>query len=334
MNYRLIDGINYQDHSDALTRLATCWPSTPRCKTDIDRADVTQRKFVNCDTKAGAMTVTFGTWTLETLALMAAGGGLIGFLVGLTGVGAGALMTPMLISGFGVSPAVAVGTDLLFAAITKASAAWRHHRMGHVAWNILVWLAAASLSASAATLGWLYLAAPETERLSEVIRGVLAVLLLASAIIIPLCPWVLRSRRQGADALDVVARRRPTFITGLILGVLVTLTSVGAGAIGVAVLSALYPSLVARRIVGTDIVHAIPLSFLSGLGHLGLGNVDWLVLATLLAGSLPGIAIGTRLTGLLPDWILRLVLSAILLYAAYLLLPFVLMLFGAGSPAP
>ena len=145
---------------------------------------------------------------------------------------------------------------------------------------------------------------------------------------------MLRSRRQGADALDVVARRRPTFITGLILGVLVTLTSVGAGAIGVAVLSALYPSLVARRIVGTDIVHAIPLSFLSGLGHLGLGNVDWLVLATLLAGSLPGIAIGTRLTGLLPDWILRLVLSAILLYAAYLLLPFVLMLFGAGSPAP
>lgn len=280
------------------------------------------------------MMFSFGTWTLETLALMSVCGGLIGFLIGLTGVGAGALMTPMLISGFGVNPAIAVGTDLLFAAITKASAAWRHHQMGHVAWNILVWLAAASLSASLATLTWLYLAAPETSRLSEIIRGVLAILLVASALIIPLCPWLLRSRRQGADALDVAVRRRPTFITGLILGVLVTLTSVGAGAIGVAVLSALYPALVARRIVGTDIVHAIPLAFLSGLGHLGLGNIDWLILAALLIGSLPGIAIGSRLTGLLPDWVLRLILSAILLYAAYLLLPFVLMLLGAGSPSP
>ena len=109
---------------------------------------------------------------------------------------------------------------------------------------------------------------------------------------------------------------------GLLLGVLVTLTSVGAGAIGVAVLSALYPALVARRIVGTDIVHAIPLAFVSGIGHLGLGNVDWVILTALLCGSIPGIALGSRLTGLLPEWLLRLVLSVVLLYAAYLLLPF------------
>lgn len=266
----------------------------------------------------------------ETLLQMMAGGGLVGFLVGLTGVGAGALLTPMLITGFGVSPAVAVGTDLLFAAITKASAAARHHKFGNVSWPILRWLATGSLSASLATLTWLYVAAPDTARLSDIIRGLLALLLVASAIIIPLCPWVLRHRNQGADAEDVPVRRRATLAIGLLLGGLVTLTSVGAGAIGVAVLSTLYPSLMARRIVGTDIVHAIPLAFMSGIGHLGLGNIDWLVLAALLSGSIPGIALGSRLTGHLPDWLLRLVLSVVLLYAAYLLLPYLLRLIGVS----
>ncbi|MGD9671002.1 MAG: sulfite exporter TauE/SafE family protein [Hyphomicrobiaceae bacterium] len=258
----------------------------------------------------------------ETLLQMMAGGGLVGFLVGLTGVGAGALLTPMLISGFGVSPTVAVGTDLLFASITKATAAVRHHQYGNVSWPILRWLCAGSLSASALTMGWLYLAAPDTQRLGEVIRGLLAALLVASAIIIPLCPWLLRKRRKDAEAIDVPVRLCATMTTGIVLGVLVTLTSVGAGAIGVAVLSTLYPALMARRIVGTDIVHAIPLAFISGLGHLGLGNVDWLILAALLSGSIPGIALGTRLTGYLPEWLLRITLSAVLLYAAYLLLPY------------
>lgn len=265
---------------------------------------------------------------VDTWIAMAAGGGLVGFLVGLTGVGAGALMTPMLISGFGVNPAVAVGTDLLFASITKASAATRHHRLGNVDWRILRWLAGGSLSAAAATLVWLYLARPDTAQLSEIIRGVLAILLVVSAIIIPLCPWVLRSR--GIDKIDaeIAVRRTSTLLFGLLLGFLVTLTSVGAGAIGVAVISALYPALLARRIVGTDVVHAIPLAFASGLGHLGLGHIDWLVLAALLTGSIPGIALGSRLTGLLPEWLLRSVLSVVLLYAAYLLLPFAVALTG------
>jgi uncharacterized membrane protein YfcA len=264
----------------------------------------------------------------ETLALMAAGGGLVGFLVGLTGVGAGALLTPMLISGFGVSPAVAVGTDLLFASLTKATAAVKHHKLGNVNWSILKWLATGSLTAALATLAWLFVTIPDTQRLSDVIRGLLAILLIISAVIIPLCPWVLRDARKHADAQHVPVHRLNTVVTGLILGVLVTLTSVGAGAIGVAVLSALYPGLMARRIVGTDIVHAIPLAFVSGLGHLGLGNVDWLILAALLSGSIPGIALGTRLTGNLPDWMLRLLLAAVLLYAAYLLLPFLLKMAG------
>ena len=265
---------------------------------------------------------------LETLFQIMAGGALVGFLVGLTGVGAGALMTPMLISGFGVSPAVAVGTDLLFASITKATAAARHHNYGNVSWPILRWLSAGSLSAATVTMAWLYFAAPDTARLGEIIRGLLAILLVASAIIIPLCPWVLRKRRHGAEAEanDVPVRPHATLTTGLVLGVSVALTSVGAGAIGVAVLSALYPALIARRIVGTDIVHAVPLAFISGIGHLGLGNVDWLILAALLCGSIPAIAIGSRLTGHLPEWLLRIALSIVLLYAAYLLLPHLLLL--------
>lgn len=273
------------------------------------------------------------SFALETLLMISAGGAVVGFLVGLTGVGAGALMTPMLIAGFGLSPATAVGTDLLFASITKATAAFRHHKLGNVNWGILKWLAAGSLSAATATLVWLNLMAPETERLADLIRGLLAMLLVLSAIIIPLCPWVLRSRRRDAGAVDVAARPGFTLFTGIILGVMVTLTSVGAGAIGVAVLSALYPALLARRIVGTDVVHAIPLAFLSGVGHLGMGNIDWLVLAALLTGSIPGIAVGSRLTGFIPDWLLRLILSCVLLYAAYLLLPFLVKLVAsfAGS---
>lgn len=263
---------------------------------------------------------------IETWLLMAAGGGFVGFLVGLTGVGAGALTTPMLISGFGVSPAVAVGTDLLFASITKASAAARHHRLGNVDWRILKWLAAGSLSAAVATLAWLFVAKPETAKMADIIRGSLALLLVVSAIIVPLCPIVLRKRSRDLAAAELEVRRYSTLAFGLLLGLLVTLTSVGAGAIGVAALSALYPSLLARRIVGTDVVHAIPLAFISGMGHLGLGHIDWMVLAALLCGSLPGIALGSRLTGLLPDWILRLVLSVVLLYAAYLLAPFALKL--------
>lgn len=267
----------------------------------------------------------------ESVLYMAAGGFGVGFLVGLTGVGAGALMTPMLITGFGVNPAIAVGTDLLFASITKASAAVRHHRMGNVDWRILKWLALGSLTSATATLAWLYFAAPDTSRMASTIRATLAVLLVASAIIIPLCPRLLCAMNRDDVPLDVPPRPASTLAFGLVLGCLVTLTSVGAGAIGVAVLSLLYPALLARRIVGTDVVHAIPLAFLSGAGHLGLGHVDWSILATLLCGSIPGILIGSRLTGTLPDWLLRITLSLVLLYAAYLLSPALMAQFSKAT---
>lgn len=250
---------------------------------------------------------------------MAIAGFGIGFLVGCTGVGAGALTTPMLVTGFAVPPPVAVGTDLLFAAITKATGAWRHHALGNVDWPVLAWMAAGSLAASLAVLGWLHWAAPETAALAATIRRALVVALVASALAIPLYP-LLRPTGRSEPTPARHLQPLPTLALGLVLGGLVTLTSVGAGALGVVVLSVLYPALAARSIIGTDVVHAVPLTLLSGLGHLGLGNVDAGVLAALLVGSVPGIAVGSRLTGCLPDWLLRLGLSLVLLGAAAMLL--------------
>lgn len=258
----------------------------------------------------------------ETWQLIIGGGFVIGFLVGLTGVGAGALTTPLLISGVGMPPAVAVGTDLLFASLTKASAAWRHHRLGNVDWRILRWLAAGSLPGAALMLAWLTFAHPDTRLLAMLIRKGLAITLFVSAIAIAVYPWVMSHRTEwsGQSGDPTMRRRIATMLFGGVLGVLVTLTSVGAGSIGVTVLTALYPSLIMRRLVGTDIVHAIPLTMLSGLGHAHLGNIDVHVLLMLLVGSIPGIALGSRVTGWVPDWVLRLVLAIVMLNAGWLLM--------------
>ncbi len=246
------------------------------------------------------------------------GGFGVGFLVGLTGVGAGSLMTPFLISGIGIPPVLAVGTDLLFASITKASAAWRHHALGNVNWPIVRWLAAGSIPGALLMLGWIYLAAPDMQMLATLIRKILAAALVVSAIAVASYPLLQRYAMRSADAsVPTVARRGPTLLLGLVLGVLVALTSVGAGAIGVVALTALYHSLSARRLIGTDIVHAIPLTFLAGMSHFSMGNVDLPILGILLIGSVPGIALGSRITGLVPDWFLRIALSIVLLWAAY-----------------
>jgi uncharacterized membrane protein YfcA len=249
------------------------------------------------------------------------GGFAVGFLVGLTGVGAGSLMTPFLISGIGISPVLAVGTDLLFASITKASAAWRHHSLGNVNWPIVRWLAFGSLPGAAVVLGWIYLAAPDLHILAAIIRKVLAAALVVSALCVAAYPIIKRYTGHAPDASDVPeVRKVPTVLLGLLLGVLVALTSVGAGAIGVVALTALYHSLPARRLVGTDIVHAIPLTFLAGASHFGMGNVDLNILGLLLIGSVPGIALGSRITGLVPDWVLRVALALVLFWAAYSLI--------------
>jgi uncharacterized membrane protein YfcA len=253
-----------------------------------------------------------GAWPIIIL-----GGFAVGFLVGLTGVGAGSLMTPFLISGIGISPVLAVGTDLLFASITKASAAWRHHALGNVNWPIVRWLAMGSLPGATIVLGWIYLAEPDVHVLAAVIRKVLAFALVVSALCVAAYPLL---KRYAMVASEVEVRPGPTWVLGLVLGVLVALTSVGAGAIGVVALTALYSSLSARRLVGTDIVHAIPLTFLAGASHFGMGNVDLKILGFLLIGSVPGIALGSRITGLVPDWVLRVTLALVLFWAAYSLI--------------
>lgn len=257
-----------------------------------------------------------GAWPI-----VIAGGFAVGFLVGLTGVGAGSLMTPFLISGIGISPVLAVGTDLLFACITKASAAWRHHALGNVNWPIVRWLATGSLPGAALVLAWIYLAQPDIHVLAGIIRDVLAFALVVSALCVAAYPALKRYAMRASDAeAPADVRKLYTLGLGFVLGVLVALTSVGAGAIGVVALTVLYHSLSARRLIGTDIVHAIPLTFLAGASHLGMGNVDLPILGLLLIGSVPGIALGSRITGMVPDWVLRITLALVLFWAAYSLI--------------
>lgn len=249
--------------------------------------------------------------------MVVTGGFVVGFLVGLTGVGAGSLMTPFLITQIGVPPTLAVGTDLLFASITKASAAWPHHNFGNVNWRLVGWLAAGSVPGSLAMLVLLHLLDPDTTALGLFIKEALIAALIISSVAILIYPLVVRGRAQVGEPAELKIRHVPTLLLGLTLGSIVTLTSVGAGAIGVVVLTLLYPTLRTRRLIGTDIVHAVPLTLISGLGHLSIGNASFALLGLLLVGSIPGIAIGSRLTGLLPDWLLRAFLALILCFAAY-----------------
>ena len=258
---------------------------------------------------------------IALLPLAGAGFG-VGFLVGLTGVGGGALMTPLLISSFGVAPAVAVGTDLLYAAVTKTVGGWRHHLQENVDWPIVLRLALGSLPASIILLAVIAYVPLDTEAMAAWIRYGLAFALPISALAILLYPIMMKTHAKGDwDSSEEEPKRAGlTIIFGAFLGFLVTLTSVGAGAIGVVVLALLFPALPAKRIVGSDIAHAVPLTLVAGAGHLGLGHVDFGILAALLVGSIPGILFGTRLAGVAPDWLLRPLLAVTLCYAAYALL--------------
>lgn len=249
-----------------------------------------------------------------------AGAGLgVGFLIGLTGVGGGSVMTPLLISSFGVPPQAAVGTDLLFASITKFSACLRHHALDNIDWRLVRRMVLGSVPAALCVVGWLFYARPEMASIAAWIRFSLGLALPLSALAILLYPVLLDKRKEDEQEISRL-RRVLTVLFGIFLGVMVTLTSVGAGAIGVAVIAALYPALAARRVVGTDIAHAIPLTFVSGLGHVGLGHVEFGLLLALLVGSIPGMWVGTSLAGRAPDWLLRPVLAITLCYASYALL--------------
>jgi uncharacterized protein len=236
-------------------------------------------------------------------------GFVVGSLVGLTGVGGGSLMTPVLVLLFGIHPATAVGTDLLQAAITKAGGTYVHAKKGRVDWRITCLLAAGSLPAAVITILSLHTFTNGVGG-SKIITSTLGVALLLTA-----AALILRTRlRRLSKAHGPEIARHPAFtiVTGALLGVVVSLSSVGAGALGITALFFLYPRLPAGRIVASDLAHAVPLTLLAGLGHWLFGSVDWRLLVSLLAGSLPGIYIGSHFAGRVPDSILRFVLAAML----------------------
>ncbi|MDE3009871.1 MAG: sulfite exporter TauE/SafE family protein [Pseudomonadota bacterium] len=250
-----------------------------------------------------------------------------GFLVGLTGVGGGSLMTPLLVLLFGIAPSTAVGTDLLYASITKVTGIPVHARKGHIDWRVAGWLTLGSAPAALAMV--VLLSHLHTGKAFESILKTsvgVALVITAAAIL-----W--RASRQGILSFTGGPEPEPalapaallpgasgstypvwmTVLTGAVLGALVTMSSIGAGAIGTVALVFLYPRFRITRIVGTDIAHAVPLTLIAGLGHLGLGHVNGPLLVNLLIGSIPGIWLGSHASAGIPERWSRPILAVLLL---------------------
>lgn len=244
----------------------------------------------------------------------------VGLIIGLTGVGGGSLMTPILIFFFGIKPYMAVGTDLLFAAFTKMGGTLSLARQRLVPWRVVGQLCAGSIPASLITLAVLHRlgpASPEVQKLMTTTLG-MALLLTAAAMLYKAVrgKQLPRSLAHGEELAAMQARHWSLpLLFGAVIGTLVTLTSVGAGAIGVTVLLVLFPLLPLHRIVAADIAYAVPLTLVAGMGHASLGSVDWPLLTKLLAGSLPGIWLGSRLMRHTPDRVIRSILSVLLAWA-------------------
>ena len=260
--------------------------------------------------------------------LYSAAGFAVGLLVGLTGVGGGSLMTPLLILLFGMAPATAVGTDLLYAAVTKTAGSAVHGFSGTIDWGVVRRLAAGSVPMTAITIAALGRVDIGSALARDLITGALTIALFVTAASLLIRERIVAryARRIGALQPNQIAAL--TVGVGAALGVLVSISSVGAGAIGVTALVLLYPDLPTRRIVGSDIAHAVPLTLAAGIGHWFLGSIDWNVLVSLLLGSIPGIVIGSYAAARMPEAALRLVLAGTLIVVATKLS------FGIHAPPP
>ena len=245
-----------------------------------------------------------------------ASGLLTGLVVGMTGVGGGALMTPILILLLGFAPSTAVGTDLLFATITKLVAVRIHGSHGTVDWQVVRRLAWGSLPAALVVLAALHLLGPQRAAAALLLPGIGVALVFTAIAMFFKSPLHALGRRLRIGHPGGFKGMQPglTVLAGVLLGALVTLTSIGAGALGTVMLVYLYPlRLTPARLVGTDLAHAIPLALVAGLGHLALGNVDFALLGWLLAGSLPGAWLGAHLSTRAPERLLRNAIALILL---------------------
>lgn len=255
-------------------------------------------------------------------------GVLVGFCVGVTGVGGGSLMTPILISLFRIEPHIAIGTDLLYAAISKFCGSFVHAKKMNIVWPIVIWLAVGSIPASFATHWVLDNFLSQSTHYKSVLTMVLGFMLTLTGISIvfrtKIEAFFNRYRKDeqedhSADlsrsniALQAKNKRALIVIMGVILGIFVTLSSVGAGAFGIMALVLMFPNLPMIRIIGSDVVHAVLLTLVAGLGYMSSGNVDFNLLMWLLVGSIPAIVVGTLLSSRLPEKIIRKVLGLTLM---------------------
>jgi uncharacterized membrane protein YfcA len=239
-------------------------------------------------------------------------GATVGLAIGLTGIGGGSLMTPLLIL-FGFPYNVAIGTDLLYAAITKAGGMVSHSRQKTVEWHLVGYMSLGSLPASMATAFLLDRVFMDASQYESILTFSLGLMLVLTATLI-----LMRGKLAIATLTSPPISKKTAdiklFFVGIFLGVFVTLSSVGAGAFGAAVLMMLYPYLKTVKIVGTDIAHAVPLTLIAGLGHLFiLGNVDFLLLLGLLIGSLPAITVAAKIANQIPGKVLQKVIALLLM---------------------
>jgi len=250
-------------------------------------------------------------------------GFIVGLLVGLTGMGGGALMTPALILLGLARPAIAVGTDLAWGALTKAVGGFVHYRQKTVDFTIVRRLAIGSIPGALAGLAFLaHLHKHGGGEMDRVIVRMLAIALMCVAV--SLLIRAIRGRvPRNEDSSESLINRAPAWATsllGAVVGFLVSITSVGSGSLIVAVLVVLYPSTSMRRIVGSDILHALILVGVSALGHLGIGSIDVPLLGALLVGSIPGVWIGSKTSAMVPERVLQPLLAVTLFFLGYKLL--------------
>lgn len=240
----------------------------------------------------------------------------VGLLVGMTGVGGGALMTPILIMLFGIHPATAVGTDLLYAAATKTGGSLVHGFARSIDWRVVGRLATGSVPATILTLAALSHFNLSGDAARNLITLVLSAALFATAFVLVFGGSIVAVYRTRVAEPDANTTAVSTIVVGAVLGCLVSISSVGAGAMGVIALVMLYPQMPMARIVGSDIAHAVPLTLIAGLGHWMMGSVNWAIIGSLLAGSLPGIFVGSYFAIRIPERALQLVLATTLFVVA------------------
>jgi uncharacterized membrane protein YfcA len=240
----------------------------------------------------------------------------VGLLVGMTGVGGGSLMTPLLILLFGIHPATAVGTDLLYAATTKTVGSLAHSWKRSIHWLAVIRLASGSIPASIVTLVVIWWLGLNGESSRSLVNLVLCFALFLTAASLIFRKAIMQRHPWRPEQVNPTTTARATVLVGAVLGVLVSISSVGAGAVGVTALLLLYPQLPMPRIVASDIAHAVPLTLVAGIGHWATGEIDWGLMGVLLVGSLPGIILGSYLAHRVPEPALRVVLAVTLIVVA------------------